>query len=121
MKFNYFSFKQVNSEKYLLTNELGFYEFLSKENFENVIGERFDDIDLETITRLKDKFFIYDQDADVFVENASYKYRDNKNYLFAATCLHIFVLTNTCNMNCVFCQAQDTRQTNKGLMDMESS
>lgn len=121
MKFNYFSFKQVNSEKYLLTNEMGFYEFLSKENFENVIGERFDDIDLETVARLRDKYFIYDQDADVFVENASYKYRDNKNYLFAATCLHIFVLTNTCNMNCVYCQAQDTRQTNKGMMDRETA
>ena len=102
MKFNYFTFKQLKNGKYLLTNELGFYDFLSKEDFDNVVGEKYDEIDKDTITRLKDKFFIYDQDADVFIENASYKYRDNKNYLLSATCLHIFVLTNACNMNRVY-------------------
>ena len=45
MKFNYFTFKQLKNGKYLLTNELGFYDFLSKEDFDNVVGEKFDEID----------------------------------------------------------------------------
>ena len=121
MKYNYFSFKKFKNEKYLLTNEQGYYDFISKHDFELLIGEKFDEIDSETVLRLRDKLFIFDQDADVFIENAAYKYRDNKNYLLAATCLHIFVLTNACNMNCVYCQAQDTRQKNKGGMDKETA
>ena len=37
-------------------------------------------------------------------------------YLFEATCLHIFVMTNACNMCCVYCQAQDSEQLYKGMI-----
>lgn len=40
----------------------------------------------------------------------------NKQYLFSATSLHIFVMTNACNMCCVYCQAQDSAQEKKGKM-----
>ena len=34
-------------------------------------------------------------------------YRKAKGYLLSSTSLHIFVLTNACNLNCVYCQARD--------------
>jgi uncharacterized protein len=42
-------------------------------------------------------------------------------YLFEATCLHIFVMTNACNMCCVYCQAQDSEQLHKGMMNKETA
>lgn len=65
---------------------------------------------------MKDRFFIYDIDEDVFIEKVANAYRDNKQYLFSATSLHIFVMTNACNMCCVYCQAQDSAQEKKGKM-----
>ena len=120
MKLNYFGFKPFN-DRYLITNEMGFYYFLSKENLDNLINERYTEIDSDTIESLKDRYFIFDQNDDVFVERAARVYRENKRYLFSATCLHIFVMTNACNMCCVYCQAQDSNQKQKGLMSVETA
>ncbi|MBU5460051.1 radical SAM protein [Anaerostipes sp. MSJ-23] len=58
---------------------------------------------------------------DVFIEQVLNSYRDHKQYLFSATSLHIFVLTNACNMCCVYCQAQDSAKEKKGKMDRETA
>lgn len=115
MKNNYFNFKQWK-DKMLLTNEQGRYILLEKRDFVNLVNKRYDLLSEEILQKLKDRFFIYDIDEDVFIEKVANAYRDNKQYLFSATSLHIFVLTNACNMCCVYCQAQDSTQEKKGKM-----
>lgn len=115
MKNNYFNFKQWK-DKMLLTNEQGRYILLGKRDFLNLVNKRYDLLSKEILQTLKDRFFIYDIDEDVFIEKVANAYRDNKQYLFSATLLHIFVMTNACNMCCVYCQAQDSAQEKKGKM-----
>ena len=115
MKNNYFNFKQWK-DKMLLTNEQGRYILLGKRDFLNLVNKRYDLLSKEILQTLKDRFFIYDIDEDVFIEKVANAYRDNKQYLFSATSLHIFVMTNACNMCCVDCQAQDSAQEKKGKM-----
>lgn len=115
MRNNYCNFKQWK-DKMLLTNEQGRYILLGKRDFVNLVNKRYDLLSEETLQKLKDRFFIYDIDEDVFIEKVANAYRDNKQYLFSATSLHIFVLTNACNMCCVYCQAQDSAQEKKGKM-----
>lgn len=115
MKNNYFNFKQWK-DKMLLTNEQGRYILLDKRDFVNLVNKRYDLLSEEILQILKDRFFVYDIDEDVFIEKVANAYRDNKQYLFSATSLHIFVLTNACNMCCVYCQAQDSAQEKKGKM-----
>lgn len=112
MKNNYFNFKQWK-DKMLLTNEQGRYILLGKRDFLNLVNKRYDLLSKEILQTLKDRFFIYDIDEDVFIEKVANAYRDNKQYLFSATSLHIFVMTNACNMCCVYCQAQDSAQEKK--------
>lgn len=115
MKNNYFNFKQWK-DKMLLTNEQGRYILLGKRDFLNLVNKRYDLLSKEILQTLKDRFFIYDIDEDVFIEKVANAYRDNKQYLFSATSLHIFVMTNACNMCCVYCLAQDSAQEKKGKM-----
>lgn len=119
MKVNYFSFKK-HKEKYLITNELGYYHFLSTEDFNFFVHDQYENMSAGLISELKKKFFLYEEE-DVFIERAIYPYRDNKSYLFSPTVLHIFVLTNACNMCCVYCQAQDSGSLKKGMMDQETA
>lgn len=120
MKLNYFNFKEFKNG-YLITNEQGKYCFLDQENFLNLVEGNFTSISPELFIELKNKYFIYDINEDVFIEKAIYPYRDNKQYIFSGTCLHIFVLTNACNMCCVYCQAQDSSQEMKGIMSLETA
>lgn len=115
MKNNYFNFKQWK-DKMLLTNEQGRYILLGKRDFLNLVNKRYNLLSKEILQTLKDRFFIYDIDEDIFIEKVANAYRDNKQYLFSATSLHIFVMTNACNMCCVYCQAQDSAQEKKGKM-----
>ena len=115
MKNNYFNFKQWK-DKMLLTNEQGRYILLGKRDFLNLVNKRYDLLSKEILQTLKDRFFIYDIDEDIFIEKMMNAYRDHKQSLFSATSLHIFVMTNACNMCCVYCQAQDSAQEKKGKM-----
>ena len=118
MKINYFNFKPWKN-KWLITNEQGRYAIVPNEEFQNLIHGRYEQISEEFIEELKRKYFIIDENEDVFVERVKEPYREMKRYIFSATCLHIFVLTNQCNMCCVYCQAQDSAHTKKGKMTKE--
>ena len=121
MKNNYFMFKQLTTGDYLLTNELGYYCFVNADDFRKIIEEKYDEIPEKTVNMLKKRMFLYDVPEALFVNEALHRYRANKRYLFMGTCLHIFVLTNSCNMNCIYCQAQDFHHTEKGIMDFQTA
>ncbi|MBR5479506.1 MAG: His-Xaa-Ser system radical SAM maturase HxsB [Clostridia bacterium] len=101
---NYFNFKPFK-DKVLITNDMGKYRFITEETMKALIeGGTVEETEIEG---LKQDFFIYDGYEPLMVEKAKYHIRDSKNYLFGSTSLHIFVLTNICNMSCVYCQAKD--------------
>jgi len=101
---NYFNFKKFD-DGYLLTNDTGRYQFLADEEFQQLLNK--ENLNSELYEKLKENFFVYDEHESVFTEKIKSYIQDNKNYLFASTALHIFVLTNICNMSCVYCQAKD--------------
>lgn len=101
---NYFNFKSFN-EKILITNDMGKYCFISDETLNNLVNGL--PIENSIYEKLKSEFFVYDESEILLTEKAKYYIRDSKNYLFSSTSLHIFVLTNICNMSCIYCQAKD--------------
>ncbi len=101
---NYFNFKPFK-DKILITNDIGKYQFISNETLSSMVNGF--PIEEKTLNELKEKFFLYDEYDEVLAERAKYYIRDSKSYLFASTSLHIFVLTNICNLSCVYCQAKD--------------
>ena len=120
MKLNYFNFDK-RKDVFFLTNDFGYYCYLNKADFQNLLAERYDQIAIDKKEELLEKYFIYSEDKTVFAEKTVAQYRNNKSYTLQGTSLHIFVMTNACNMNCVYCQAQDSEQLNKGKMSLETA
>lgn len=101
---NFFNFKKIGDE-YLLTNDTGKYAFVTEDTLNALIEKK--ELPEEIYKELKQNYFVYDEHDSVFTEKIKWLIRDSKNYLFSSTALHIFVLTNICNMSCVYCQAKD--------------
>lgn len=114
---NYFNFKKLNN-KYLLTNDLGRYLFADFEELKSMVKNDID-FDSDFGQRATENYFCYDGSIQAFSELLKPYYRDGKNYLFSATSLHIFVVTNACNMKCVYCQAQNGKCVPNGMMTKE--
>ena len=105
MKYNYFNFKPFG-EQYLLTNDFGRYAFLDRDEFKRLIAKEVDP-DSPLGTRLKENRFLYcGSDIDFSIEQ-EYALRDSKSFVTNATALHIFVVTTACNLQCVYCQANN--------------
>lgn len=103
MKKNFFNYREMG-QKVLLTNDLGRYVFLSKEEFYRFLRDQLDPQE-EITQRLMDEFFLYDGSEYEFVERAGEAFRMYRRNLFQGAALHIFVLTKQCNQQCVYCQA----------------
>ena len=116
---NYFNFKKFDNE-YLITNDFGNYMFINTKELNNLI---FDNVKCndDKYGEFIEKGFLFSGSKDVFAENFKDKMNDSKNYLFSATSLQIFVVTNICNMHCVYCQAQSSMQKTKGMMNQETA
>ena len=91
MKRNYFNYKKIR-DKYLLTNDLGRYIFLTKDEFLRFVTNKLDPQE-ELAGRLKDEYFLYEGSAYDFVEKAGAEFREYRRNLFQGASLHIFVLT----------------------------
>lgn len=116
---NYFNFKPFK-DQVLITNDTGNFAFLSEDEFKCLLSDNINESDPK-YQLLKDRFFIFDDHEEVFVEEIKNYVADNKQYLFHGTALHIFVVTNKCNANCIYCQAKDLHSSNRGIMSMETA
>lgn len=117
---NYFNFKKFR-DKYLLTNDLGNFLFLSEDEFQKVCIEDYKE-DSQLYKKLAEKYFIVNGNKDSFVDNAASILREHKMCLFEGTQLHIFVLTTNCNQSCVYCQATANLGNNsKKMMTKETA
>ncbi|MCH5138433.1 radical SAM protein, partial [Clostridiaceae bacterium UIB06] len=117
---NYFNFSKFK-DKYLLTNDLGNYIFLSEEQFKKLYSDTYGK-DKQLYDKLCEKYFIIGEDKEFSINEAARQLREHKNYLFEGTQLHIFVLTTNCNQNCIYCQASANTFGNlKKVMDRETA
>lgn len=110
---NYFNFKRFDKD-YLITNDFGRYEFLSPSEMESLIHDNITDADVRS--RLEKNFFVYYEPDLIFSDRVRTDMQKAKNHLFESTQLHIFVITTECNLQCVYCQAQQGDHINKGMM-----
>lgn len=117
---NYFNFKKFGNE-YLITNDLGRYGFVDFKTLKSLVSNNIDNIQPDLKERLKSHFFILGPSRQEFLENVTPYMRDIKSHLFQSTGLFIFVLTNSCNLNCVYCQAQSESSNSRGFMDAETA
>ena len=116
---NHFNFKKVSDYDFLLTNDFGQYIFLSEPDFSKLITKKIPDgSDLQKA--LQEKLFLLEP-TDLFSADIAQRLREIKQYVFAPTSLHIFVVTNTCNLQCIYCQAQAHKKSNHGFMNIDTA
>lgn len=117
-KLNYFNFKEKNNN-YLLTNDIGEYSFIEKEEFTALVNKN--ELKEATKKELLEKGFIYETNKELFAEDMYLKLRKQKEYLLSATTLHIFVVSKNCNFNCIYCQAGNLNQKHDYKMTIETA
>lgn len=115
---NHFNFMWKNGEV-LITNDLGDYAFLTKEEFTDFAIDRVDEKS-DLFDLLSKKGFVTSDDPNVFISERIGDLRSIKGYLFSSTALHIFAVTNSCNQNCIYCQAKAPDSKLNGIMDAET-
>lgn len=116
---NHFNFKQMGDNLFLVTNDFGRSLFLDSIEFSRFLKEDFIQSD-PLYHKLHENYFILEP-MELFSDKVTGQLRRMKDYVFRATSLHIFVVTTACNLRCVYCQAQDERNTHKGLMDASTA
>lgn len=114
---NYFNFKKVDN-KYLLTNDAGKFIFLNVDDFEKFIFDKYNK-NSDLYNKLSNNKFIIDKNKELFIEDFASEIRENKDYLFQGTQLHIFVLTKKCNHQCIYCQASANKDKNQESDDLQ--
>lgn len=115
---NHFNFEKFNG-KVLITNDLGKYHFLTETEFAAFITNKLDP-GSDLYAELKNDFFILERKTDLLSDALLYGIRDMKNYLMFGPSLHIFAVTNICNINCIYCQARDHASESAGYMSLET-
>ncbi len=101
-------------DKYLLTNDSGFYYFLKTDKFKDFMEGRLERKD-NVYKELREKGFIRDN----FNINKMIKtYRSCNTSLINGPSLHIIVVTLRCNFKCIYCQAGRRSMKEKGY-DMD--
>ncbi len=118
MKKYVFNYKKINN-KYLLTNEFGYFTFLSERNFNKLINDQ--KLSNKTLKELENLKFIYNCSDDDFKKYSEPLLKEYKDYLDKSTVLHIFVVSKNCNYNCIYCQAGELDQKNDCLMDAKTA
>lgn len=117
-KLNYFNFKE-NEYNYLITNDMGKYAFVSKEDFNKMIQK--DELEENVKNELIQKGFIFEKNQEIFAIESAMQIRRFKEYLLVPTTLHIFVVTKNCNFNCIYCQAGNLNQNIDYKMSKETA
>jgi len=115
---NHFNFKQLFGE-FLITNDLGMYAFLSKPDFYKFVCGKLSPND-SCYQTLCDRFFISNNSKETFLDETVDSLRALKSYMFSSTALHIFAVTNTCDLNCIYCQARDFSSKKRGFMSIKT-
>jgi len=110
-------FKKLGG-RYLVTNDIGRYVFLSPSDFRQYMEGRLNESN-QLYQELEEKEFIGNS---LDRENLIEKYRQRNGFIFLGPSLHIVVVTLRCNYRCVYCQASSEEMTSKGFdMSIETA
>ena len=116
---NHLNFKKIDQDTVLITNDFGRHCFLKNDDFQNLLSGQISK-ESELYSELKEKFFLIEDRADLLSDESIHAIREMKNYLFSSTSLHIFAVTNSCNLSCIYCQAKDKSSSLCGFMTAET-
>jgi uncharacterized protein len=105
-----FNFKKITG-KYLIVNIAGDFAFLPKKDFDDLVNLK------SPSPVLENRFYFKSEDS---LKNIICAYQKNKDYLKASTSLFILVVTNRCNLSCIYCQASRINSDDKKY-DMDFS
>ncbi len=101
----FFRFKKINNEKYLITNDIWYYSFLSNNDFKELVS--WDLNNISNIQELKEKKFIYNEDEK---DKSAIEFANKYKHLGFWPSLHIIVTTLRCNHSCSYCHASVTNE-----------
>jgi His-Xaa-Ser system radical SAM maturase HxsB len=107
----FFNFKKLG-DKYLLTNDVGAYVFLSDSEFSKYLEGSLKEFFPEKYEELKAKGFTRNY---LDFEGLIQKYSAKKQFLNYGPSLHIVVVTLRCDQKCVYCQTTSGNSFDKGL------
>lgn len=108
---SHFNFKQIGDD-FLLANDAGKLLIITSHEFQAFLDGTLAENSRLYEPLLSKGFLLHDESAkNALVDNV----RKAKSFLFEGPQLHIFVLTNSCNQACLYCQASGT-QSNKAHM-----
>jgi len=107
-----FRFGHLDDQRYILTNDVGEYVLLSRNELVAFVERRLDPDD-DAYKALKSRHFLFDERSRVALDLLALKYRTRAEGLASFTGLHIFVVTLRCDHSCHYCQV--SRQTEDRL------
>lgn len=111
-----FRFLQLDSARYVLTNEIGQYIVTSRDDLYRFARHQLHSSE-PLYRELQSRHFLMDADSDVALDLLSLKVRSKFQRLADFTGLHIFVASLRCDHSCPYCQV--SRQTeDKNAFDM---
>ena len=113
-KVGFFRFKKLGS-KYLLTNDIGRYSFLTPQQFDLFLSGKIEQIFPDIYKELQNNGFIYDEPN---WDELSQRYLSRNVFLNQGTSLHIIVVTLRCDHKCIYCQSSAKNIKAAGL-DMD--
>jgi His-Xaa-Ser system radical SAM maturase HxsB len=119
MKLNYFNFKKLN-DMVLMTNDFGRYVFVTEHELKKIVAKKVEK-GSALWNRLSESLMIYDETDLEYSATNKYELREIKNHVNSATGLHIFVVNTACNMNCVYCQANNGKERPHLFMNLETA
>lgn len=104
-----FYFRKQKNGSYLITNEFGYYSYLTDIEFQNfytgkIIGEK--------LVELDDKLFLKNSSYE---DRAVIAYNRKNSFLAFGPTLHMIVTTLRCPHKCLYCHAAVAPMTAKNL------
>jgi len=105
----FFRFKKLN-DKYLITNDFGYYIFLTPSRFKKFLAG-------DSNQELEEKGFIKN---NFNLDKLMARYLSRNASMLIGPSLHIMVVTLRCNFNCIYCQAS-SRPMEEKKYDMQKN
>lgn len=96
----YFRFKKFDTDLYLITNDIGRYQFLTEEEFGLLLEGKVEQT--ASYPFLLENGFLKTQD---FVEVSEAHMREKMSFLSIGPSLHMMVISLRCNHKCKYCHA----------------
>jgi sulfatase maturation enzyme AslB (radical SAM superfamily) len=110
-----FRFERFNDAEYFLSNEVGEFEFLDKNDFNLFISQTLN-TQSDVFLNLKSKQFLTDtKNIEAVTNMLATKFRTKKSILTDFTSLHMVVPTLRCNSDCIYCQVSKKDLTDRGF------